>query len=133
MAKKGDVIGIVVGKTSKGYTQVRLCHWVEAEFGELWIVETENRKYFSRVVDTDYGENITNNESINDFARALIDDPNLKLSDIDKEDLGYNFAFVDLLGIINHDAGQIEDFYSRPGILSRVRKPSSTEYELLVR
>lgn len=126
-------IGRVVGKhPSKGYIVVRLDHRVVADFGELWIVDDSNQsmRYFVRVVDTGYGIDISKSDGLSDYAKTLLDNPDMSLNDVDRELIGFNFAFVDLLGVIENN--RITDYYHIPSILAEVRKPDDPEYALVV-
>lgn len=131
---KSDNIGRVIGKdSSKGYIVIRLDHRVMAEFGELWIIDDEEQPacYFARVVDTGYGVDVSKDDGISDYAKTLLDNPEMSLDEVDRELIGFNFAFVDLLGLVDGD--RIADYYRIPSILSEVRKPRDSEYALIVK
>jgi len=131
---KTENIGRVIGKdSSKDHIVVRLDHRVMAEFGELWIIDDENQaaRYFARVVDTGYGVDVSKDDGISDYAKTLLDNPDMSLDEVDRELIGFNFAFVDLLGVINED--KIVDYYRIPSILSEVRKPRDSEFALIVK
>jgi hypothetical protein len=131
---KTENIGRVIGKdSSKGYIVIRLDHRVMAEFGELWIIDDEDQpaRYFARVVDTGYGVDISKDDGISDYAKTLLDNPDMSLNEVDRELIGFNFAFVDLLGVISD--GEIVDYYRIPSILSEVRKPHDAEFALIVK
>jgi hypothetical protein len=130
---KSNNIGRVIGKdSSKGHIVIRLDHRVMAEFGELWIIDDQDqaRRYFARVVDTGYGVDVSKDDGISDYAKTLLDNPDMSLDEVDREVIGFNFAFVDLLGLI--DADRIVDYYRIPSILSEVRKPRDSEFALVV-
>ncbi len=128
---KTENIGRVIGKDpSKDHIIVRLDHRVMAEFGELWIIDDKDQsaRYFARVVDTNYG--VDKDKGISDIAKTLLDNPNMSLDEVDRELIGFSFAFVDLLGVI--DNSRIVDYYRIPSILSEVRKPQDLELALIV-
>lgn len=127
-----DTVGRVIGKRTDGRIIVRLDHRVMAEFGELWIIDDEVQEslYFIRVVDTTYGRDILSDDNINIYAKTLLDNPDLKIYDEDRELLNYNFAITDILGIIEGD--RIVDYYRIPSILAKVRRPNDREYRILV-
>ena len=127
-----DTVGRVIGKRTDGRIIVRLDHRVMAEFGELWIIDDEVQEslYFIRVVDTTYGRDISSDDNIDIYAKTLLDNPDLKIYDEDRESLNYNFAITDILGIISED--RIVDYYRIPSILAKVRRPNDGEYQILV-
>jgi hypothetical protein len=124
-----DNIGRVIGKDTSGRIIVRVDHRVMAEFGELWIIHDEDQstRYFARVVDTKYGVDA---DDISDYAKTLLDHPEMSLDESDRELIGFNFAIVDLLGVI--EGGKIADYYRIPAILAEVRKPCDDEFGLIV-
>jgi hypothetical protein len=127
-----DTVGRVIGKRTDGRIIVRLDHRVMAEFGELWIIDDEVQEslYFIRVVDTTYGRDISSDDNIDIYAKTLLDNPDLKIYDEDRESLNYNYAITDILGIISED--RIVDYYRIPSILAKVRRPNDREYRILV-
>lgn len=130
---KTENIGRVIGKDqSKGYIVIRLDHRIMAEFGELWVIDDKDQatKYLTRVIDTSYGVDISKDRGISDIAKTLLDNPTMRLEEVDRELIGYNFAFVDLLGVIENN--RITDYYRIPSIVAEVRKPIDAEYALIV-
>lgn len=125
-------IGRIIGKDSQGHILVRVDHRVMPEFGELWVIDDKDKeipeRYFARVVDTMYA---ADSRDTSDYAKTLLDNPDMRVNDIDREYIGYNFALIDLLGIVNDDA--IVDFYRIPSILAVIREPNDDEYALVVR
>jgi hypothetical protein len=127
---KTNNIGRIIGKNLSGHIVVRVDHRVMAEFGELWIIHDRHQsvRYFARVVDTEYGVDA---DDISDYAKTLLDHPEMSMDEHDRELVGFNFAVVDLLGVI--DGKRIADYYRIPSILSEIRKPQDDEYELIVK
>jgi hypothetical protein len=99
----------------------------------LWIIDDKDQPnptcYFARVVDARYG---VNEDSISDYAKTLLDNPEMSLDEMDRELIGFNFVLVALLGIIDSDKKKIVDYYRIPPILSEVREPKGPEYALVV-
>jgi hypothetical protein len=81
-------------------------------------------------VDTTYGRDISSDDNIDIYAKTLLDNPDLKIYDEDRESLNYNYAITDILGIISED--RIVDYYRIPSILAKVRRPNDREYRILV-
>lgn len=125
-------VGRVIGKDNQGRILVRVDHRVMPEFGALWIIDDQDKEvpecYFARVVDTTYA---ADPKDTSDYAKALLDNPEMSVNEIDREYIGYNFAVVDLLGIVDGD--HIADFYRIPSILAEIREPTDDEYALVVK
>lgn len=129
---KTNNIGRIIGKDSSGLIIIRVDHRVMAEFGELWIIHDQDQslRYFARVVDTKYG---VDPDDISDYAKTLLDHPEMSVEESDRELIGFNFAIVDLLGVIeDNEDNKIVDYYRIPSILSEVRKPRDDEFALIV-
>lgn len=125
-------VGRVIGKDNRGHILVRVDHRVMPEFGALWIIDDNDKevpeRYFARVVDTTYA---ADPKDTSDYAKALLDHPDMSVNDIDREYIGYNFAVIDLLGVIENN--RIVDFYRIPSILAGIREPNDDEYALVVK
>src|SRR5262245_60142698 len=108
-------VGRVIGKDNKGHILARVDHRDMPEFGALWVVDDQDKevpeRFFARVVDTTYS---ADPKDASDYAKALLDSPSLSVDEIDREYIGYNFAVIDLLGVIEND--QIADYYRIPSM-----------------
>lgn len=126
------IVGRVIGKDNQGRILARIDHRVMPEFGALWIIDDRDKeepeRFFARVVDTTYA---ADSRDASDYAKALLDEPSMSVDEIDREYIGYNFAIIDLLGIIEED--RIADFYRIPSILAEIREPTDAEYALVVK
>ncbi len=125
-----NIIGRLIGKDSNGYILVRVDHRVLPEFGELWIIDdlSQGACYFTRVIDTMYA---ADPKDVLDYAKTLLDNPQMSLDETDREFLGYNLALVGLLGVVDGD--EIKDYYRIPSILSIIRTPTDTEFAAVVK
>ena len=125
-------VGRVIGKDNQGRILARVDHRIMPEFGALWIIDDLNtetqERYFARVVDATYAADPKN---ASDYAKTLLDNPTMTVSEIDREYIGYNFASLDLLGVITEH--NIIDYYRIPSILAAIREPSDEEYSLVVK
>lgn len=126
------IVGRVIGKDNSGRIMARIDHRIMPEFGALWIIDDKDKeepeRYFARVVDTTYA---ADSRDASDYAKALLDNPAMSVDEIDREYIGFNFAVIDLLGIVTTD--QIVDFYRIPSILAEIREPTDEEYALVVK
>lgn len=126
------VVGRVIGKDNHGRIMARVDHRVMPEFGALWIIDDKDKevpeRYFVRVVDTTYA---ADSRDASDYAKALLDNPAMTIDEIDREYIGFNFAVIDLLGVVTQD--NIADFYRIPSILAEIREPTDEEYALVVK
>ena len=130
MTIKSNILGRLIGKDNSGRILVRVDHRVMPEFGELWIVDDDAQEacYFARVIDTMYA---ADPKEASDYAKTMLDNPEMSLDETDREFLGYNLALVDLLGIVRGE--QIDDYYRIPSILSIIRTPTNEEFEAVVK
>lgn len=125
-------IGRLLGKDRQGHIVVRVDHRVMPEFGALWVIDDLDKetpeRFFVRVVDTMFA---TDPGDASPYAKTLLDNPEMSVNQLDKEYIGFNFAIVDILGMV--EGGHIVDFYRIPSILALVREPNSDEYALVVK